>query len=279
LNNDWVPNGGMENFGSAYLPATHQATLLRAKGAPVDNIAPADPASVQALKLAALARENADFAEAAADAQAIRAAIGNYETAFRMQAILPQLADVANEPRHVQASYGIGSSDPHQNYYAIQALRARRLVEAGVRLVTVDCRWWDTHVEGIDSMRNGFLPRWDQCYPALINDLERRGLLDRVMVVAWGEFGRTPVVNATNGRDHYPNVFSAALAGGPVQGGRVVGASDSKGALPLDNPKTPQDVLATIYHHMGIDTTKQYRDFSGRPIPILPFGEPIHELM
>ena len=162
--------------------------------------------------------------------------------------------------------------------FSQRMLLGRRLVEAGVRLVTVDCRWWDTHVKGFDSMRNGFLPRWDQAYSALIEDLDQRSLLETTLVVAWGEFGRTPRVNKNAGRDHYPNVFSAAIAGGPLKGGRVVGSSDSKGAFPKDNPKTPQDVLATIYQHLGIDTEKHYLDHSGRPIITLPFGEPLHEL-
>lgn len=162
--------------------------------------------------------------------------------------------------------------------FSQRMLLGRRLVEAGVRLVTVDCRWWDTHVKGFDSMRNGFLPRWDQCYSALLEDLDQRGLLESTLVVAWGEFGRTPRVNKNAGRDHYPNVFSAALAGGPVKGGRVVGSSDAKGAFPKDNPKTPQDVLATVYQHLGIDTQKHYLDHSGRPIITLPYGEPLHEL-
>lgn len=162
--------------------------------------------------------------------------------------------------------------------FSQRLLLGRRLVEAGVRLVTVDCRWWDTHVEGFDSMKNGFLPRWDQAYSALIEDLDQRGLLESTLVVAWGEFGRTPRVNKNSGRDHYPNVFSAAIAGGPVKGGRVVGSSDSKGAFPKDNPKTPQDVLATIYQHLGVNTEKHYLDHSGRPIVTLPFGEPLHEL-
>jgi hypothetical protein len=157
-------------------------------------------------------------------------------------------------------------------------LLARRLVEAGVRLVTVDLRWWDTHVEGIDSMKNGFGSRWDQAYTALIEDLDQRGLLDSTMVIAWGEFGRTPVLNAKNGRDHWPGVFSAAVAGGGIQGGRVVGASDSKGAYPKDNAKAPQDVLATMYHHLGVDTKAEYNDLGGRPHPVLPFGKRIDEL-
>jgi hypothetical protein len=157
-------------------------------------------------------------------------------------------------------------------------LLARRLVEAGVRLVTVDLRWWDTHVEGIESMRDGFAARWDQAYTALLEDLEQRGMLESTMVIAWGEFGRTPVLNAKNGRDHWPGVFSAAVAGGGIQGGRVVGASDAKGAYPADNAKDPQDVLATMYHHLGVDTRAEYLDLGGRPHPVLPFGKRITEL-
>ena len=193
--------------------------------------------------------------------------------------------DLDAEPPKLRERYGfIPKYDPQDprrcsaNAFCQRVLLGRRLVEAGVRLVTVDCRWWDTHVEGLDSMKNGFLPRWDQCYTALIDDLDQRGMLDTTMVVAWGEFGRTPRVNKDSGRDHYPNVFSAALAGGPVQGGRVVGSSDSKGAFPLDNPKSPQDVLATMYQHLGIDTQRHYLDHSGRPIITLPFGKPLEEL-
>lgn len=157
-------------------------------------------------------------------------------------------------------------------------LLARRLVEAGVRLVTVDLRWWDTHVKGFDSLRRGFLPRFDRAYSALIEDLDQRGLLSSTLVLAWGEFGRTPRVNNDAGRDHYPNVFSAALAGGPVRGGRVVGESDSKGAFPKTNPKSPQDVLATLYRHLGIDTARSYLNSAGRPIAVLPSGSPLLEL-
>jgi hypothetical protein len=189
------------------------------------------------------------------------------------------------EPQNIRDAYGFHPKydpmDPRRcsaNAFCQRVLLARRLVEAGVRLVTVDLRWWDTHVQGFDSLRNGFLPKWETCFPALIEDMERRGLMKNTLVVAWGEFGRTPMVNKDAGRDHYPNVFSAALFGGKVQGGRVVGSSDSKGAFPKDNPKKPQDVLATIYDHLGIDVTKNYLDHAGRPHPVLPSGEPIREL-
>jgi hypothetical protein len=190
------------------------------------------------------------------------------------------------EPPEVRERYGFmpafdpGASDRCGSpAWSQRILLARRLVEAGVRLVTVDLRWWDTHVLGFDSLRRGFLPRFDQAYSALIEDLEQRGLLEKTLVVAWGEFGRTPRVNDKAGRDHYPNVFSAALAGGPVQGGRVVGESDSKAAFPKSSAKTPQDVLATMYRFLGVDPHRNYINNAGRPIVTLPFGQPIRELM
>jgi uncharacterized protein (DUF1501 family) len=195
-----------------------------------------------------------------------------------------QAFDLEAEPRALRERYGFmpafdpGAADrcgaPN---WSQRMLLARRLVEAGVRLVTVDLRWWDTHVQGFDSLRRGFLPRFDRAYSALIEDLDQRGLLESTLVLAWGEFGRTPRVNAQAGRDHYPNVFSAALAGGPVRGGRVIGASDSRGAFPRSNAKTPQDVLATVYDFLGIDVRVQYQDNAGRPHPVLPDGSVIEE--
>ncbi len=192
--------------------------------------------------------------------------------------------DLDREPAKVRERYGFEAAfEPGASNrcgapaWSQRILLARRLVEAGVRLVTVDLRWWDTHVKGFESLRLGFLPRFDRAYSALIEDLEQRGLLSSTLVIAWGEFGRTPKVNNDAGRDHYPNVFSAALGGGPVRGGRVVGSSDAKGAFPKANPKTPQDVLATLYHHLGVDPERQYVN-NGRPVSVLPSGAPIAEL-
>jgi len=193
--------------------------------------------------------------------------------------------DLDKEPAAVRERYGFQPAfDPQASNrcgapaWSQRILLARRLVEAGVRLVTVDLRWWDTHVKGFESLKLGFLPRWDRAFTALVEDLEVRGLLDTTMVIAWGEFGRTPRVNNDAGRDHYPNVFSAALAGGPVKGGRVVGSSDEKGAFPKSNPKTPQDVLMTMYRHLGIDPDASYLDGSGRPHKVLSEGRAIEEL-
>jgi uncharacterized protein (DUF1501 family) len=195
-----------------------------------------------------------------------------------------QAFDLDAEPEHVRKRYGY--FEPFQSRvraggdapgWSQRVLLARRLVEAGVRLVTVDLRWWDTHEDNFWSLKNGFLPRFDQCYSALIEDLSERGLLDSTLVVAWGEHGRTPKINKNAGRDHWGKCFSAALAGGSVQGGRVVGASDTQAAYPKDNPKIPHDVLATIYRHLNIDTSINYLDHTGRPHPVLADGKPIDE--
>lgn len=193
--------------------------------------------------------------------------------------------DLDSEPREVRERYGFpeaytprmraGGDRPN---WPQRLLLARRLVQAGVRLVTVDCRWWDTHDDNFWSLKNGFLPPWDKAFTALINDLDQLGLMEKTMVVAWGEMGRTPKINKTAGRDHWPRVFSVAMAGGGIQGGRVVGASDKDAAVPLENGKVVQDVLATLYRHLGVDRDQDYIDHAGRPRPVLPCGQPIHEL-
>ncbi len=220
-------------------------------------------------------------------------ATGQYEAMDRYQkkawdvvtsAAAREAFDLDKEPMSIRERYGIMPAfDPGAlnrcgcPAWSQRILLARRLVEAGVRLVTVDLRWWDTHVKGFESLKLGFLDRWDRAYTALIEDLESRGLLESTLVLAWGEFGRTPRVNNDAGRDHYPGVFSAALAGGGIKGGTVVGESDEKAAFPKTNPKSPQDVLATVYHHLGIDTKTEYFN-NGRPIPVLPSGKVIEEL-
>ena len=262
LNNDWVPNGGMENFASSYLPATHQATLLRAKGDPVDNIVPSDSALVQRRKLAVLARQDEAFARSASDASAIEAAIVNYETAFRMQSVLPNVADISAEPKHIQQLYGVDSKDEHQQYYATQALRARRLVEAGVRFIEITCPSFDSNNSPWDQ--HGQLKKnheknariTEQSVAALIVDLKQRGLLDETLVVWAGEMGRTPhtpKVTATCGRDHHVNGYSIFMAGGGIRGGMSYGTTNEFGNVAEENVLAIHDVHATILHQLGID--------------------------
>ncbi|QDT93478.1 DUF1501 domain-containing protein [Gimesia algae] len=262
LNNDWVPNGGLENFGSSFLPATHQATLVRAKGSPVDNIQPADSLPLQKRKLALLAEQDLTFAAQASEASPIESAIANYETAFRMQTLVPEVADISREPLHIQREYGVNSKDEHQHYYATQALRARRLVEAGVRFVEITCPSFDSNNSPWDQ--HGLLKRnheknariTEQSVAALILDLKRRGLLDETLVVWAGEMGRTPhtpKVTSTCGRDHHVNGYSLFMAGGGLKGGMTFGETDEFGNSVVEHPLTIHDIHATILDQLGID--------------------------
>ncbi|MEZ6092214.1 MAG: DUF1501 domain-containing protein [Pirellulaceae bacterium] len=270
LNNDWVPNGGMENFGGSYLPASHQATMVRAKGAPMDNIVPADTTDIQRRKLAMLAKQNAAFAEQASDADKIEGAIANYETAFRMQTALPEVVDISRETARTQAMYGIGSTDPHQNYYAMQTLRARRLVEAGVRFVEITCPSfdgnnspWDQHgTLKANHEKNARIT--DQSVASLILDLKQRGLLDQTLVVWAGEMGRTPHSPGTDGRDHHINGYSIFMAGGGVRRGIAYGTTNAFGEAVEENPVTIHDVHATVLHLLGIDHERLTYRHGGR---------------
>jgi Protein of unknown function (DUF1501) len=174
-------------------------------------------------------------------------------------------------------------------------LLARRLVEAGTTFITLntapDSLCWDWHRNIVDDRRPGdgsdgpsrgmniSGPPLDQMLSALIEDLYQRGLDRKVLLVVWGEFGRTPRINATGGRDHWGALMSILLAGGGLRVGQVVGTSSSRGEAPRDRPISPTEVLATIYRHLGINPRGHTEDRSGRPYPILPDGEPLRELI
>lgn len=262
LNNDWVPNGGLENFGSSFLPASHQATMLRPTGTPVDNIVPSDPRRLQEQKLALLAVQDREFARKTSGSLAIEGAIANYETAFRMQRTVPDVADISSEPLHIQKLYGVDSEDEHQRLYATQALRARRLVEAGVRFVEITCPSFDGNNSPWDQ--HGLLKQnheknarvTEQSVAALIIDLKQRGLLDETIVVWAGEMGRTPHtprVSAGCGRDHHVNGYSIFLAGGGFKSGFAYGQTDDYGNSVVDNKVDIHDVHATILHQLGVN--------------------------
>ena len=262
LNNDWVPNGGLENFGSSFLSASHQATMLRAKGVPVDNIAPQDTAAVQRRKLALIAEQDAAFASTTSNAGVIDAAITNYETAFRMQSAVPAIADITSEPEHLRRLYGVDATDEHQRYYAMQALRARRMVEAGVRFVEITCPSFDGNNSPWDQ--HGLLKQnheknariTDQSVAALITDLDQRGLLDETIVLWAGEMGRTPhtpKITTTCGRDHHVNGYSIFMAGGGFRGGMAFGETDDFGNAVASDPVDIHDIHATLLHQMGLD--------------------------
>jgi hypothetical protein len=163
-------------------------------------------------------------------------------------------------------------------------LLARRLIEAGVPITQVTCSagdlnggsgdMWDTHSDNFNRLKNNLLPVWDQGCSALLNDLQDRGMLEETLVVFLTEFGRTPKINGNAGRDHYPNVYSVALAGGGIRGGRIYGSSDINGAYPRNNPSTPADLHATIFNALGIHHNSEIHDPLGRPLAICE-GEPL----
>ncbi len=273
LNNDWVPNGGLENFGSSFLPASHQATMMRSKGVPVDNIQPKESSALQRRKLALLAEQDKAFASSASDRQAIEGAIANYETAFRMQTALPEVADVSREPEAIRKLYGLDSTDEHQRYYATQALRARRMVEAGVRFIEITCPSfdgnnspWDQHgLLKVNHEKNARVT--EQSVAALIVDLKQRGLLDQTIILWAGEMGRTPhtpVINADCGRDHHVNGFTLFVAGGGFKRGIAYGETDEFGNAAVVNPLTVHDIHATLLHQLGVDHTKLTFRHGGR---------------
>ena len=191
--------------------------------------------------------------------------------------------ELHRESDDVREKYGM-------NRFGQSCLLARRLVEAGVRFVTInmfetvfDEITWDIHgskpFSPISCYRDLVGPMFDMAYSSLLEDLGQRGLLNNTMVVAFGEFGRTPKVNPAGGRDHWPQCWSILMGGGPLKGGKIVGTSDEIGAAPKDRPTTPAEVAATIYKGLGIDPHAELPGAQGRPIPLVDRGfDPIEEL-
>ena len=195
---------------------------------------------------------------------------------------LARALDVSEEPESVRERYGKG--DP--NRFGDGAPRnlehflvARRLVEAGARVVTLNFGRWDFHSDNFNGMRETHLPQFDQGLSALIEDLHARGLDKDVAVVAWGEFGRTPLINKDAGRDHWPQVGGGLLAGGGFRTGQVIGATDRLGGEIADRPVHFAEVLATLYRHLGVDPAEaSLRDHTGRPQYVLDTPTPLPEL-
>ncbi len=183
--------------------------------------------------------------------------------------------DMSRESVEIRQRYGNTS-------FAQRLVLARRLAEAGVNFTLVNFsnnQDWDTHNDGFTRLKQTRLPELDQAVSALLDDLEERGLLDTTLVGLFGEFGRTPKINATAGRDHWSNVFSVMLTGGGLKRGQVIGTSSPNGEIPRDRPVHFTDILATMYHQMGISTDRVFHDPFGRPFPILDGGQPLPELL
>jgi len=274
LNHGDNPPGGMENFSNGFLPATHQAMSVRAEGSPVDNIAPVDTDPIQRMKMQTLLEQDRAFAASNGKDQEIDAAIANLEMAYHMQALTPDVLDLTKEPESIKKLYGLDAENEHKRAYGLQCLRARRLVESGVRFVEVtppnlfgNNGTWDQHSDLKRGHETNALVT-DQAVTALLKDLKSRGLLKETLVIWAGEFGRTPDTGNGNGRDHHTAGFTIWMAGGGAKPGLIYGATDDLGNQAVENNVTVHDLHATILELLGLDHTKLTYRFGGRDVTL-----------
>ena len=281
-----LPNGQAGGFlGKAFDPFALMADPSVANFKVPDLLPPADIGEVR-LDRRRKMRDIVDARVKEFEASESAALLdGNFQAAFRLMTSDQARGafDLAKEKPEVRERYGM-------NRFGQCCLLARRLIEAGVRFVTIntfltvfDEITWDIHgskpFTSIEGMRDIVAPMYDKAYSALIEDLAERGMLDKTMVCNIAEFGRTPRVNPAGGRDHWPQCYTVYFAGGGVKGGQAVGASDPIGGVPADRPVGPGEVVATVFHSLGLDLDSILPGPAGRPFPIVDFGKrEIHEL-
>ncbi len=268
--------GGSSLWGNGFLPSVHQGVRFRTKGDPV--LYASNPSGVDRRARGRIIEDvvslNRLRLNRVSDPE-IATRIANYELAYRMQASVPGLMDLSHETAATLKDYG---ADPAKPSFANNCLLARRLIERGVRVVQLFDQGWDHH-GGIATNLPRKARATDRPIAALIRDLDQRGLLDQTLVVFGAEFGRTPMLQGnrgTSGRDHHKDAFTYWMAGGGIQGGRVLGKTDDLGYFPVEDPVEIHDLHATILHQMGVDHEKlTYRhqgrefrltDVSGRPL-------------
>lgn len=281
-----VPCGGMETFSNGFLPASQQATLFHADGTPIDNIHPADAdGRVQRAKLALVREADAGFSRSLGGDDAVDSAVRNYEMAYRMQSLVPDVLDLARETEATRRLYAIDSKVASQRLFGIQCLRARRLVEAGVRFVEITCPpgpsngAWDQHGNLKQGHEKNALDT-DQAIAGLIRDLKARGLFEETLIAWAGEFGRTPHSAGRDGRDHHPEGFSVWLAGAGIRGGTVFGATDELGIHAVEGVTSIHDLHATILHLLGLDHERLTYRFSGRDFRLTDVhGQVVREIL
>jgi hypothetical protein len=263
---------GNARFGDSagLLGVDYDPFVVQAAGRPPENtsIATSQPRYERRLKL--LTSLEAEFAN-----QGGKQEVSDHQKVYAQAAKMitsPKMAtfDLAKEPQKIRDAYGSGQ-------FGQGCLLARRLVESGVTFVEVNLGNWDTHLDNF-ARSKALCGQLDQPLVALLGDLKERGMLDSTLVVWTGEFGRTPRINPRGGRDHYPRAFSAALAGGGVKGGQVIGQLDAGGESVKDRPVSVADLFRTICHGLGIDAAKENMSSIGRPIKIVDGGEVVKEV-
>jgi hypothetical protein len=281
------PDGGKSCWGSGFLPTVYQGVEFRSKGDPVLYLSNPEGVSPETRRrsLDLLADLNRSHLNDVGDPE-IATRLEAYELAYRMQASVPELADLSKEPAWVHRMYG---TEPGQRSFANNCLLARRLVERGVRFVQLYHRGWDTHGasnnEDIVNKLAALCRETDQAAAALVKDLKQRGLLDSTLVIWGGEFGRTPMNEERNGskflgRDHHPRAFTMWLAGGGIKPGVTVGRTDELGYNIAEDPVDVHDLHATILHLMGLDHTRLTYRFQGRDFRLTDVsGEVVKKLL
>ncbi len=280
-----VPVGGLEAFGSGFLPASYEATILKADGPPLDNLLPAGAPELQRAKLTLLRQQDSEFSTTLGGNDAVESAIRNYELAARMQTLVPDVLDESQETKSTRDLYGLDDPDQNTRLYARQCLRARRLVESGVRFVQINCPYgisngtWDQH-GGLKAGHEKNARQTDRAVAALMKDLKQRGMLDSTLILWAGEFGRTPHAPGPDGRDHHPEGFSVFVAGGGIKGGTTYGATDEFGVHAVENICDFHDLHATLLHQCGLDHTRLTYRNSGRDFRLTDVkGRVVHEIL
>ena len=284
------PHGGVGLFSNGFLPGQHQASILKADAAEaVPNIRPALPQDVQQSELEFVRLMDRQFGNRVGDNH-VDAAIKNYETAFKMQASIPDICDISGESNSTLKMYGIESGNETTAAFGRQALLARRLVEKGVRFIELSCLTqrigaggaanpWDQHGD-LEKGHRAMAQQVDMPIAGLIKDLRQRGLLDETLIIFTGEFGRTPFSQGSNGRDHNPFGFSVWFAGGGVKGGSVLGATDELGYHAVEDKCTFYDMWATALHQLGLDHEKLTYRSGGRDFRLTDVhGNVLHSIL
>ena len=267
LSSGMIPPGGLDCFHSGFLPASFQGSVFQRGGQAVADVTPTEATpELQAEKLALLRDLDAGVLERSGGNGEVEAAILNYELASRMQTAVPRVTDISQETRATRELYGL--DDPATEQFGSQCLLARRLVEQGVRFIELLCPRvpgdrWDQHSNLREGHENNARAT-DKPIAGLLKDLKQRGLLDQTLVLWGGEFGRTPMAQGNDGRDHNPFGFTMWLAGGGIRPGTIYGATDEYGYYAVENKLQIHDLHATMLHLMGVDHKRLTYRFSGR---------------
>ncbi|MFM8582344.1 MAG: DUF1501 domain-containing protein, partial [Planctomycetaceae bacterium] len=260
-----LPVDGEKNWSAGFLPAINQGTMFRSGSSPVHNLEMPNGVTANARRnqLRFLEQHNRQHLARYPESSELAARVRNFEVAARMQTSVPQVADLAEETAETRALYGL--DNPASAEYGTRCLMARRLIERGVRFVQLvhNGQPWDTHSKNADSLKS-LCAMTDQPSAALITDLKRRGLLDSTIVIWTGEFGRLPVSQGADGRDHNRNAFSLWMAGGGIKGGYCHGATDDFAYKSVDQVVTVHDLHATLLHALGLDHRRLTYPFEGR---------------